>query len=309
MKDWSGHWSVNAGKLAKRAFEESVNSRLETQASETGPLSLEIGHLYEEIGNEAFGLGFAAEAAKAHSAALEILMLFLPQHSETLGDCYLNIGNDFCTLGRFTEALQSYQRAWDIYSKTVHSDHSALANVFNSVGAVYTQLQDWGKAATMLTKAAKSFEKHGDERQAEAYNNLGIAHQQMGHHRRALRCLLKAKSAYRRLRPRDKVGLGNVANNLGSVYYSLHQADRALALHLAGWRIRKKALAPTHPDLALSYNNVGNDYLILGNADKAATFLEAAVCICSAQLPNSSDTLRLIYDNLRAARSAAASCP
>ncbi|CAF4326781.1 unnamed protein product [Rotaria sordida] len=61
--------------------------------------------------------------------------------------------------------------------------------------------------------------------------------------------------------------------------------SKALSSHERSLEIRKIALPPNHPDLALSYNNIGLVYDNMGEYSKALSYYETALQIKKIALP------------------------
>ena len=73
-------------------------------------------------------------------------------------------------------------------------------------------------------------------------------------------------------------------NNLGSLYDTLGDYDKAEPLYKRALGISEKALGPDHPDVATDLNNLGSLYDTLGDYDKAEPLYKRALGISEKAL-------------------------
>ena len=68
-------------------------------------------------------------------------------------------------------------------------------------------------------------------------------------------------------------------NNLGGVYYSKGNYDRAIEYYEKSLVIRLEKLDSNHPDLATSYNNLGGAYYFKKQYEKSLEYFKEALSI------------------------------
>ena len=87
-------------------------------------------------------------------------------------------------------------------------------------------------------------------------------------------------------------------NQLGLVYDSMGEYEKALSSHERSLEIRKIALPPNHSDLATSYNNIGLVYNNMGEYEKALSSHERTLEIRKIALPLNHPELAVSYNNI-----------
>jgi len=74
--------------------------------------------------------------------------------------------------------------------------------------------------------------------------------------------------------PPNHPDLAKSYNNIGLVYNSKGEYDKALEFYQKSLEINLISLPPNHPDLATSYNNIGLVYNSKGEYDIALEFFQ-----------------------------------
>ncbi|CAF4226961.1 unnamed protein product [Rotaria sordida] len=74
--------------------------------------------------------------------------------------------------------------------------------------------------------------------------------------------------------------------------------SKALSSFQRSLEIRKIALPPNHPDLAVSYNNIGSVYEDTGEYSKALQYYEKAQDIWKKSLPPTHSCIALVKRNI-----------
>ena len=87
-------------------------------------------------------------------------------------------------------------------------------------------------------------------------------------------------------------------NNIGLVYDSQGDFDKALEFHFKALEIREKSLGKEHPDTAGSYNNIGVVYKSQGNYDKALEYYFKALEIWEILLGKEHPDTATSYNNI-----------
>jgi Tfp pilus assembly protein PilF len=98
----------------------------------------------------------------------------------------------------------------------------------------------------------------------------------MDYHQRALEIVEK------QLGP-NHVGLAVSCSNIGLVYYTTGDLDKANDYYRRALEIEEKQLGPNHVDVAVSYNNIGLVYYDKGDLDKANDYFQRALEIKEKQ--------------------------
>ncbi len=173
------------------------------------------------------------------------------KYAEKTGDNYLiglsldNISEIYRIQKNMPKALQFGQRALTLRQQQRNPDINAqreLAASLTSMGALYTQLEDWQKARQFGIRAVAEHQKVGNkEGMARTYGNLALAMQH--DYGRRISYALKARQLWDSLNPLNLDAVNNLAN-LGIAYFDLVRSpgpgtdtirpnDRAARLQLA----------------------------------------------------------------------------
>ena len=87
-------------------------------------------------------------------------------------------------------------------------------------------------------------------------------------------------------------------NNIGVVYYSQGDYDKALEYYSKTLAIREKVLGTEHPNTARSYGNIGVVYKNQGDYDKALEFFTKDLAICEKVLGTEHPDTAICYNNI-----------
>jgi tetratricopeptide (TPR) repeat protein len=87
-------------------------------------------------------------------------------------------------------------------------------------------------------------------------------------------------------------------NNVGSIYDSKGDYEKALEYYNRALAIREKVFGTEHPDVATSYNNIGNIYYSQGDYEKAQEYLKKALAIFEKVLGTEHPNVAQLYNNI-----------
>merc|ERR1711991_325923 len=96
----------------------------------------------------------------------------------------------------------------------------------------------------------------------------------------------------------DELKFAQTYNNLGIVYKSLGEYEKAITYFDKDLQITKDKLGENHVDVAASYNNLGNVYKSLGEYQKAITYYDKALQKYKDQLGENHVDVAMSYNNL-----------
>jgi tetratricopeptide (TPR) repeat protein len=125
--------------------------------------------------------------------------------------------------GSFAEALKLYQDSLRTYEHVLDEHNPKIADMNNSIGLVYQELEDEGEKALehferslKLRKEmmADTFDQNYFDSLAETYNYLGAAHRNLGAYQTALDMYLEALRIYRRP---DEPNLGLISEAMSNI--------------------------------------------------------------------------------------------
>jgi signal transduction histidine kinase/Tfp pilus assembly protein PilF len=124
----------------------------------------------------------------------------------------------------------------------------------NTLGLVYMELGNDGKALEYFLLALRLSEENGDRRgMAKGYNNVGLILSNQGMHEKALDYYLKSLKADEELG--NQKGIAQSCNNIGLLYSD--EGDFPNALNYSMRSLKIYAQLNDKPGLARIYNNIG----------------------------------------------------
>lgn len=94
----------------------------------------------------------------------------------------LNIANAYRAFGLFDEAQELFEETHKIYCEKVKTGDFSYANLYNNWSLLYQEVEDYGKAAEMLTKALAIVDSYAEAiiQQATTRTNLAASLLQIG---------------------------------------------------------------------------------------------------------------------------------
>ena len=211
-------------------------------------------------------------------------------------------------MGDYPKALEFYTKALNIQEKVLGKDHPDVANSYNNIGSVYSDMGDYPKALDFYTKALNIREKvlgKDHPTTAISYNNIGSVYSNMSNYPKALEFFTKALNIKEKVLGKEHPSTALSYNNIGSVYSDMGDYPKALEFYTKALNIREKVLGKDHPDTATSYYVIGGIYKNIGNYPKALEFHTKALNIREKVLgkdhpdtANSYNDIGLVYSNM-----------
>ena len=170
----------------------------------------------------------------------------------------------------------------------------------NRSSQLWNNLRESQKVAELFEEFISDLEQYIPEHPALAtsYNNMGIAYDDMGDHKNALECKLKALAIQEKVLTPEYLELATSYSNVGITYGAIGDRLKALEYQQKALEIQKRELASDHPELAVSYNNVGITYGNLGDHKKALEYQQKALEIQKRTLLPDHPNLAVSYNNV-----------
>ncbi len=239
------------------------------------------------------------------------------------------IGNAYNTQGNFAEALQNWTVAIDEYKAV--NDKNGIANMNSNIGVIYSLQGIQDKALDFYLAALKAAEEiHDTTRIATVDLNIGVLYSDKQPDK-ALEYYLKALPLFRQLRDSTAIGtitvnigesylkksqydsalfyfqesrrayevsgienLPYTLNDIGIIYDSLHQYDKAIAVRQDAYARAEKFDAKN--DMAIVLNGLANSYLLKSETRTALALFHKAEGLAGAM--TSRDQLKISYAGL-----------
>lgn len=156
-------------------------------------------------------------------------------------------------------------------------DLSQLANVYNTLGAIYSLADNNTIAISYYSQAKDIFIYKGSSKQKSiVYRNIAVCYKELGQYKEAQEMLAMAmKSA---IESNDFSLISGIHNSLGSIFYAQGIYEKArdnYRLSMAS----PDSLHKANRIRAMAFNNIGETYFQEGNIDEAEFFLLQATSL------------------------------
>lgn len=185
-------------------------------------------------------------------------------------------------LKKYSNAEISFFTAVQIFKKEFDSTHLAVGMVYNNIGMLYFNLNQFDYAEQYCVEGYRIRLKRlkpNDEDIAESCTNIGLIYTFTQQFTKAEEYYLKAKTIYE-----NGIGTNNNAytillNNLGLLYWKQNKFSDAEKYYLASLQLREKRNGKQHPGYARTLNNLGAVYLGWNKPAQAKIYFEEAVAL------------------------------
>jgi len=175
-----------------------------------------------------------------------------------IGEYYLNLQDS---------AFNHYNKALEIYKKW--NNERGEARVFNNIGNLY-QLVDYDKALENFGYAEAIAVKYKDKQLiASLYLNMGNIYNRQAKYSKALQSYNKSKELFTELK--NPEFLVQSLENLGVIYYNLHQLDTAKSMLLDANEKAKKM--DMNSSIVTIDMNLTDIYITEGNYERAQKYI------------------------------------
>lgn len=191
---------------------------------------------------------------------------------ELLGRIYHNTGLIHQYNDEYKKALGYHQKAFELFVKIKNEKLGLTA--LNSVGACYTNLNDYKKALNCYFQVLKIAETQNNESEMGlASGNIGLVFKRIGNFEKAYAYFEKAIAIYSKIN--DMRNLINTYQSYGTAKDSNNDQKGAIKLYEKGLRLATK---PEYDNLKYDLiNGLGVAYLAQKNYEKAIDFLKQSL--------------------------------
>lgn len=191
--------------------------------------------------------------------------------SPVLLDTYLELGIAYLRLSKLDSAEYYLQKGIDITS--AHPDSHMQASLYNMMGNLMKEKNDYKEAITYYLKATEIFEQTGDDDGlTQSLSNIGNLQNLSGDYEKALDYALKSLAIAEKINKQPSIAYAN--RLLGRIYRRLGQFDNALLAYDRALRVYQASAAKR--DVAETLTSIGNIYYEKENLEKAkANYLKS----------------------------------
>lgn len=192
------------------------------------------------------------------------------------GTALLNKGNANIILGNYSESLKFFSEAQHLFEnldKNEVDNQKGLAKALGSIGIVFSEQSNYGKALQYYLKSVKIYEQLKDEVFcAKLYNNIGIVYHSQGMDFKSLNYFSKAQKIQEK---QNDPNVGITYTNIANCFLKQENNSEAFNFYTKA----KKALDKNPNPRALGewFNNIGLYYKLIKQNQKAVQSWQSAI--------------------------------
>jgi tetratricopeptide (TPR) repeat protein len=171
----------------------------------------------------------------------------------------------------------------------------------NALGGIDERNGRQQEALVHYQRALNGIENYPEDKSGlgmHLYNNVGIAHLNLGQYDDAIASLTKARELYvdkyGAEHPNVAAALGNLGNTLGVT----GKYDEAIAMQREALRIVQASMPPGHLDIAAAHDNLGNALDGAGKTEEAIEHMRRALAFRQARLGGKDASVGISSNNL-----------
>jgi CHAT domain-containing protein/uncharacterized protein HemY len=234
-----------------------------------------IGAIYHNLRNYSQAILYygKAEALRAEIGDLPNLNRTKSLKANT----YLASGEMLNNSGKYPEALESLEKALEI-NRNLNA-RSAIGDVLNQMGFVYSNLGDYNMAVEKISEAAGLMkEENNATGLAGVYNHLGIVLQMSGRVEKALEYFNNSLKIYEE--NKDQKNVVGLQSNLGTLFFDTKDYIKAEEYLIKALQISREI-----KNRELEVNcllNLANDQTLLGKYDEAMSNYRSGLIIAQS---------------------------
>lgn len=199
-------------------------------------------------------------------------------------NAYINIGTSHIILGNYADALNKFAFAKTILEAQPQSDTDnvevthGLAQVYATMGIVFSEQSNYAKALEFYLKSVKLYEGlNNDVKCSRLYNNIGVVYKSQSQYPKALKYFEKSRVVQEKL---EDPNIGITLTNIANIYRNQQQFDQAfdyytLAKNSLDINPNPRALGEWYNSMGLFYKSQGNTEKTIDNWEKAISTFES----------------------------------
>lgn len=166
-----------------------------------------------------------------------------------------------------------------------------LASIYYFTGRLNMALDFNQRIIRLLEK------NNQDDREfAFIYNKMGLIYIEMDNYIKAIECLKKSIDLKEKVYGESHIAIADGYNNLGTVYMLKDEKDKALQFFMKSLKIKNKRYKGSHVSLANSYKEIGQLYTRGKNIDLALKYLQDALEIRISEYGENNPRVSHIYN-------------
>ncbi len=200
-----------------------------------------------------------------HDQALQLYQTLL--HTKNIEDCaelsFLHHQLGFI----YGEQEQELDKALEHFKITLgielshgQEDHSQIASIYNNIGAIYYQWNNFDNALKYFQLSLAVNLKHiltvDPEWIASSYNNIAMIYREQNEYKKAIDNYQQSLDLKLNYLPSNHPSLAITYTNIADIYYQIEDYHSARDYHKKALEIQQRALPNTHIALALTHRGL-----------------------------------------------------
>ena len=223
----------------------------------------------------------------AYDQAKQLLEAAIDSFSAVLGPTHAEIGKATAQLGIVHHyatstrvARQFYLKSLDISLQNLPAEYLESANSCSNIGLTYF-VEDKIDSADMFLSQSIEYFRAGNLMKhpfiVNAYNLLGVIHEERTDHKQALAYYDTAMTIARLHPKKTRFALPDVYTNMGVIAQRLEDYGQAILLFEQALVLYNELFTHGHPAIAITQNNLSVSYQNKGDFDKAQQLIAQAI--------------------------------
>lgn len=170
------------------------------------------------------------------------------------------------------QALACFEKALGILSQQLGKLSPTIATVWNNIGRVYVQTENFASSLVCYEKALEvrcaALGKDHVDYAATAFNTGQSLHH-LGKHEKAIELYEEFLRVALCKFSKDHRDIAVVLGSIAQIHQERKDYDKAFPLYMESLRVARAALGPNHPEVAMILNRIGNFHFEREELDKA----------------------------------------
>jgi tetratricopeptide (TPR) repeat protein len=274
---------------------KSLERVLQFQREAKGTEDLSVADLLFNLGNIHVELGQISLARGCHHECHVISVAVLGDDSIQLAENMVCLGNIEFIDNNFSLALDWFDEALRLLRKKGEYE-IAVAKCLHRKAVAHDKLGEYDKSiecfGEVLRLGKRIWGMHHVEL-SNILNSVGNVHRNRGEVRRALKCY--EESLRIRSQAGDELSVANSKNNIGALFMSMDQTDKARRFYAEALTIKTEVLGADSIETSRTLYNIGQVYVTEKKYSDGLRFFTEGMCIRLCVNPTFSGCTSLNY--------------
>ncbi|HYC85608.1 MAG TPA: tetratricopeptide repeat protein, partial [Chryseosolibacter sp.] len=222
------------------------------------------------------------------NAALELYNQALETFKRNYGELHADVAKAYVTIamtnayfiGRYSMMIEYYNKALYILLKVRDKNHPDIAYVYNSLGNVYKELNDYESAEQYLRKALAIYQGTSGGKNlavANCLGNIARIHRARKDYKKAIECFERVRKIHQEIYHERHPFVIMVYRGIADVYLETGDVLLAERNYKKGIQIAEVLLSKKHPVISAIYNDLSELFQVYEDLPKALGYAQQAI--------------------------------